>query len=59
MANLLDKGNLTLEEIKLPAEVIDELARTLDASNRSLPLSAKKFKEWDVGLLERFVEGRE
>jgi len=55
MLKLLDSDSLTFEEILLPTEVMKEIADTLSQSTASLPPSAKKFREWNVGFLERFV----
>jgi HECT-like Ubiquitin-conjugating enzyme (E2)-binding len=44
------------EEVLLPTEVIDEIKACLQDSALVLPPSARKFKEWDVGLLERYEE---
>jgi hypothetical protein len=44
------------EELLLPTEVIDEIKACLQESALVLPPSARKFKEWDVGLLERYEE---
>jgi hypothetical protein len=42
------------EELSLPVEAIEKIARTLQASAGFLPPSARKFQTWDVGLLERY-----
>jgi hypothetical protein len=44
------------EEVLLPTEVIDEIKVCLQESALILPPSARKFKEWYVGLLERYEE---
>jgi hypothetical protein len=44
------------EEVLLPTEVIDDIKACLQESALILPPSARKFKEWDVGLLERYEE---
>lgn len=42
-----------VEEVFLPVESIIEIRDALRDSQVYLPLSGRKFKEWDVGLLER------
>lgn len=42
------------EELSLPVEAIDELAASLQISIDCLPPSARRFQNWNVGLLERF-----
>lgn len=49
---LLDKGNV--EELLLPAEALAGLESALGESSAALPPSARRFREWDVGLLERY-----
>jgi hypothetical protein len=46
----------TAEEVLLPSEAIDEIKSCLQESASMLPPSARKFKEWNVGLLERYEE---
>ncbi|PVH77853.1 hypothetical protein DL98DRAFT_423127 [Cadophora sp. DSE1049] len=50
--SLLDGG--TAEELLLPDEILVEIGRVLRDSACCLPPSARKFKEWDVGLLDRY-----
>ncbi|KAH8593335.1 ubiquitin-conjugating enzyme E2-binding protein [Bisporella sp. PMI_857] len=47
-------GNASVEEVFLPEETIAEIHETLRESADFLPASARKFQDWDVGLLERF-----
>jgi hypothetical protein len=49
-------ASASAEEVLLPTEVIDEIKACLQKSVLILPPSARKFKEWDVGLLERYEE---
>jgi hypothetical protein len=42
------------EELSLPLEAIEKIAKSLQASAGFLPPSARKFQTWDVGLLERY-----
>merc|ERR1712093_31912 len=50
--SLLDGGSA--EELILPDEIVVEVGGILRDSAVCLPPSARKFKEWDVGLLERY-----
>ncbi|KAH7413124.1 ubiquitin-conjugating enzyme E2-binding protein [Cadophora sp. MPI-SDFR-AT-0126] len=50
--SLLDDGNA--EELILPDEIVVEVGGILRDSACCLPPSARKFKEWNVGLLERY-----
>lgn len=43
-----------VEELLLPWEAIVEIRDALTESKRCLPPAARVFREWDVGLLERF-----
>lgn len=45
---------LSVEELELPNMVFDALDNALQSSNQMLPLSARTFNEWQVGLLSRF-----
>lgn len=49
----------TIEDVEFPTELYEELEKSLDESQDVLPATARKFKEWDVGLLERFDVGEE
>ena len=40
-------------EIQLPSSAFKILQSALDTSNRLLPVSARQFQAWRVGLLER------
>jgi ubiquitin-protein ligase E3 D len=53
---LLTQNSLEYEELCLPLQVLTELHDTLKRSSNSLPISARKFKEWDVGLIDRSNE---
>ncbi|KAH7123914.1 ubiquitin-conjugating enzyme E2-binding protein [Dendryphion nanum] len=44
----------TVEDVAFPKTLFEELGRALKDSQRFLPLDARQFKGWDVGLLERF-----
>jgi ubiquitin-protein ligase E3 D len=56
-AGMLEKANVSVEEVQLPTGVMTDLVETLRRSTIAIPESARKFREWDVGFLERFVEG--
>lgn len=45
---------LSVEELELPSMVFEALETALRESNEMLPLSARRFHEWQVGLLSRF-----
>lgn len=49
---LLDSDSV--EELELPMDGTLEIERCLRESALCLPPSARKFKEWDVGLLPRY-----
>ncbi|KAF1359503.1 hypothetical protein EJ07DRAFT_178565 [Lizonia empirigonia] len=49
----------TMEDVEFPTELYEELEKSLDESQDVLPATTRKFKEWDVGLLERFDVGEE
>lgn len=46
-----------VEEAVLPGALFEELGRTLEKSQKILPVGARKFQGWEVGLLERFDVG--
>lgn len=45
-----------VEEVLLPTEAIYGIETCLRSSSSFLPPSARKFQNWDVGLLERYEE---
>lgn len=45
---------LSVEELELPSSILQSLSFSLKKSNKMLPLSARRFSEWHVGLLSRF-----
>lgn len=45
---------LSVEELELPSSTMTSLSTSLQRSNDMLPFSAKRFSEWQVGLLSRF-----
>jgi ubiquitin-protein ligase E3 D len=51
---LLDDHQSTLEELALPEQEYKQLAEALQESAQILPLSARTFQDWQVGLLDRY-----
>ena len=51
---LLEQQSNSVEELCLPVSILQEFASTLKQSTELLPLSARDFKEWSVGLLDRY-----
>jgi hypothetical protein len=45
---------LSVEELELPSMIFEAVAKALTGSNSILPVSARRFNEWHVGLLSRF-----
>ena len=54
--DLLEKST-SLEELPLPAHILESVLHSLRESTALLPLSARKFQSWTVGLLARFDSG--
>lgn len=50
---ILEQQNLKVDELQLPSNVLRILHSNLQASSQLLPAIARKFQDWDVGLLER------
>ncbi|KZN87048.1 Uncharacterized protein EN45_056040 [Penicillium chrysogenum] len=48
---------LSVEELELPSMIFEAMSQALTKSNEMLPLSARRFNEWKVGLLSRFRRG--
>lgn len=46
--------NLSVEDLHFPAHVVEELKGCLEESQSLLPVQARKFQGWQVGLLARF-----
>ena len=55
--NIKDQTAAELEEVYLPPYIYQELRKSLHESNQALPTSIRKYQDWDIGLLERFVIG--
>jgi hypothetical protein len=51
---VLEKNSFSHEELLFPDNVFEALRHALEESRGLLPESARKFQEWNVGLLERF-----
>ncbi|KAK2812034.1 hypothetical protein FQN50_001743 [Emmonsiellopsis sp. PD_5] len=45
-----------LEELSLPESIYDSMKLALERSNTMLPAPARRFAEWQVGLLSRYEE---
>lgn len=45
---------LSVEELELPERMFAAVSRALVERSSMLPLSARRFREWRVGLLHRF-----
>ncbi|KAL8849881.1 MAG: hypothetical protein Q9221_005147 [Calogaya cf. arnoldii] len=50
---LLEQQSLKVDELQLPIEVFQALRSDIKSSTQLLPAPARKFQDWDVGLLER------
>ena len=50
------RDNVGVEDLDLPKDAVEELMGDLRLSASLLPPSARKFREWDVGLLERWED---
>ncbi|KAJ5306437.1 hypothetical protein PENANT_c017G00420 [Penicillium antarcticum] len=49
---------LSVEELELPSMIFEALASALTGSSSLLPVSARRFAEWEVGILGRFKRGK-
>ena len=47
-------SSLSLEELELPSNIFAAMRQALGDINRMLPMSARSFREWRVGILERY-----
>ncbi|KAI0152235.1 ubiquitin-conjugating enzyme E2-binding protein [Hypoxylon sp. NC0597] len=52
---LLDSMTSDVQDIYLPADAIRKVIDILSSSNHVLPQNDRQFKEWKVGLLEKWV----
>ncbi|EAW09387.1 HECT-type E3 ubiquitin transferase [Aspergillus clavatus NRRL 1] len=60
--SFLDPGRgrpalLSVEEVRVPVDVMRELRGVLEERNAMLPGSAREFREWRVGMLHRVEKG--
>ena len=53
-AKYIDDNSNTHEELVVPPEDFDDFNTTLHESSSILPQSARKFQDWDVGLVDRW-----
>ena len=51
---ILDERNSTVEELYLPRMTLQTFSTALEQSTKLLPVSARSFREWSVGLLDRY-----
>ena len=49
---ILDSNATSIEELSLPDNAKDEFYHALRESTESLPVPARKFQDWNVGLLD-------
>ena len=54
--SLLENHTTTLEELALPYPEYESLIETLRESQSYMPVSARTFQDWEVGLLDRWEE---
>lgn len=52
---MLESLSSDVQEVSLPEDAVREVIAGLDASNCLLPAKERVFREWQVGLLERWV----
>lgn len=50
-------SSLSMEELELPPTTFEAVSAALFTSHAMLPPSARNFKEWKVGLMNRFSRG--
>ena len=50
----LDEHNNTHEELVVPPEDFEDFKTILEESTTVLPLSARKFQDWGIGLIDRW-----
>lgn len=50
---ILEAQSLKVDNLQLPSVVLKILHANLKDSSQLLPVLARKFQDWDVGLLER------
>jgi hypothetical protein len=47
-------ASTSVEELCLPLNIYEAIRLALEQSNEMLPVSARRFRDWDVALLDRF-----
>ena len=52
---MMDSMTSDVQDISLPTDAIKRVTSLLEASNALLPKSDRHFKEWTVGLIEKWV----
>lgn len=53
-SDFLDKNSTSHEHLLFPPALYKSLVESLGTSQFLLPAAARKFQDWDVGILERF-----
>lgn len=54
VSEVLDEHHFSHEHLVFPPHVYATLKQTMETSQFFLPQSARKFQDWNVGLLQRF-----
>lgn len=57
-SDFLNRNSTSHEHLLFPSGLYKSLVECLEESKRLLPVAARRFQEWDVGILERF-DGRD
>ena len=57
-AEVIEKNQFSHEQLIFPSNLFQDLKDNLVESGELLPESARKFQEWNIGLLKRF-DGRD
>lgn len=55
-ADGLKKLRYPFEEVRFPAHIFAVLEKAFEQSQTLLPAGARRFQEWNVGLLKRFED---
>ncbi|KAF2435842.1 hypothetical protein EJ08DRAFT_580048 [Tothia fuscella] len=53
---VIEKNQFSHEQLTFPTNIFEQLKQSLVESAKLLPSSARKFQDWNVGMLERFGE---
>ncbi len=51
---ILDEQSYTSEELYLSTSILNQFTAALKESTNLLPMSARSFREWSVGLIDRY-----